>query len=132
MKRREFITLVGGAAAWPLAARAQQPALPVVGFLRSTPSAPFQNLVVAFGQGLKEEGFVEGQNAVVDYRYADNQIDRLPALVADLIHRPVAVIVGDNISAIVARHATMTVPIVFATAAARSPVSAGPALMSRA
>jgi putative ABC transport system substrate-binding protein len=87
----------------------------VVGFLRSTPSAPFQNLVVAFGQGLKEEGFVEGQNAVVDYRYADNQIDRLPALVADLIHRPVAVIVGDNISAIVARHATMTVPIVFAT-----------------
>ena len=89
--------------------------MPVVGFLRSTPSAPFQNLVVAFGQGLKEEGFVEGQNAVVDYRYADNQIDRLPALVADLIHQPVAVIVGDNISAIVARHATMTVPIVFAT-----------------
>ena len=116
MKRREFITILGGAAAgWPLAARAQQPAMPVVGFLRSTPSAPFQNLVVAFGQGLKEEGFVEGQNAVVDYRYADNQIDRLPALVADLIHRPVAVIVGDNISAIVARHATMTVPIVFAT-----------------
>ena len=84
-------------------------------FLRSAPSTPFQNLVVAFGQGLKEEGFVEGQNAVVDYRYADNQIDRLPALVADLIYRPVAVIVGDNISAIVARHATMTVPIVFAT-----------------
>ena len=116
MRRREFITLLSGAAAaWPLAARAQQSAMPVVGFLRSTPSAPFQNLVVAFGQGLKEEGFVEGQNAVVDYRYADNQIDRLPALVADLIHRPVAVIVGDNISAIVARHATMTVPIVFAT-----------------
>src|ERR1700746_188517 len=104
------------AAAWPLAARAQQSAMPVVGFLRSTPSAPFQNLVVAFGQGLKEEGFVEGQNAVVDYhRYADNQLDRLPALVAELIHRPVAVIVGDNISAIVARHVTMTVPIVFAT-----------------
>ncbi len=116
MRRRQFIMLLGGAAAaWPLAARAQQSAMPVVGFLRSTPSAPFQNLVVAFGQGLKEEGFVEGQNAVVDYRYADNQIDRLPALVADLIHRPVAVIVGDNISAIVARHATMTVPIVFAT-----------------
>src|SRR5260370_42266400 len=116
MKRREFITLFGGsAAAWPLAAWAQQPAMPVVGFLRSTPSERFQNRVVALGQGLKEEGFVEGQNAVVDYRYADNQIDRLPALVADLIHRPVAVIVGDNISAIVARHATMTVPIVFAT-----------------
>ena len=86
--------------------------MPVIGFLRSTPSAPFQNLVVAFGQGLKEEGFVEGQNAVVDYRYADNQIDRLPALVADLIDPPVAVIVADNISAIVARHATMMVPIV--------------------
>ena len=116
LERRAFIRQLGGAAAaWPLAAWAQQSAMPVVGFLRSTPSAPFQNLVVAFGQGLKEEGFVEGQNAVVDYRYADNQIDRLPALVADLIHRPVAVIVGDNISAIVARHATMTVPIVFAT-----------------
>src|SRR5260370_39154744 len=98
MKRREFITLFGGsAAAWPLAARAQQSAMPVVGFLRSTPSAPFQDLVVAFSQGLKEEGFVEGQNAVVDDRYADNQIDRLPALVADLIHRPVAAIVGGNI-----------------------------------
>src|SRR3954449_3628090 len=116
MRRRDFITLLGGAVAgWPVKAWAQQSAMPVIGFLRSTPSAPFQNLVVAFSRGLKEEGFVEGQNAVVDYRYADNQIDRLPALVADLIHRPVAVIVGDNISAIVARHATMTVPIVFAT-----------------
>ena len=104
VKRRDFITMLGGAAAaWPVASRAQQPAMPVIGFLRSTSSAPFQNLVVAFGQGLKEEGFVEGQNVVVDYRYADNQIDRLPALVADLIHRPVAVIVGDNISAIVAK-----------------------------
>src|SRR5712671_7083189 len=116
MRRRQFIMLLGGAAAaWPLAAHAQQAAMPVVGFLRSTPRAPAQNLVVGFGLGLKEAGFVEGQNAVVDYRYADNQIDRLPALVADLIHRPVAVIVGDNISAIVARQATMTVPIVFAT-----------------
>src|SRR5690242_7132094 len=101
MRRRDFIKSIAiGTVAWPLAARAQQSAMPVVGFLRSTPSAPFQNLVVAFGHGLKEEGFVEGQNAVVDYRYADNQIDRLPALVAELIHRPVAVIVGDNISAI--------------------------------
>src|SRR5262245_14782461 len=116
MGRREFVALLGGgAAAWPLMARAQQAAIPVVGFLRSTPQAPFQNLVTAFRQGLKETGFVEGQNVAVDYRYADNQIDRLPALVADLIHRPVAVIVSDNISAIVARHATMTVPIVFAT-----------------
>ena len=119
MRRRDFITLVGGVAAavatCPLAARAQQGAIPVVGFLRSTPQAPFENLVSAFRQGLKETGFVEGQNVAVDYRYADNQIERLPALVAGLIHRPVAVIVGDNISAIVARHATMTVPIVFAT-----------------
>ena len=115
MKRREFITLLGGAGAWPLAAQAQQGAIPVVGFLRSTPRARAQNLVVGFGQGLKEAGFVEGQNVAVDYRYADNQIDRLPALVADLIRRPVAVIVGDIISTIVARHATMTVPIVFVT-----------------
>ena len=115
MRRRDFITLLGGAAAWPLAAQAQQGAIPVVGFLRSTPRAPAQNLVVGFGQGLKEAGFVEGQNVAVDYRYAYNQIDRLPALVADLIRRPVAVIVGDIISTIVARHATMTVPIVFVT-----------------
>jgi ABC-type uncharacterized transport system substrate-binding protein len=116
MRRRDFITLLGGAAlSLPLGARAQQSAIPVVGFLRSTPQAPFQNLVTAFREGLKETGFVEGQNVAVDYRYADNRIDRLPALVADLIRRPVAVIVSDNISAIVARHATMTVPIVFAT-----------------
>jgi ABC-type uncharacterized transport system substrate-binding protein len=119
VRRRDFITLFGGVSAavatCPLAARAQQGAIPVVGFLRSTPQAPFENLAGAFRQGLKEAGFVEGQNVAVDYRYADNQIERLPALVAGLIHRPVAVIVGDNISAIVARHATMTVPIVFAT-----------------
>jgi putative tryptophan/tyrosine transport system substrate-binding protein len=117
MRRRDFVTLVGGAAVapWPLAARAQQGAVPIVGFLRSTPQAPFQSLVTAFRQGLKETGFVEGENVAVDYRFADNQIDRLPGLVAELIHRPVAVIVADNISAIVARHATMTVPIVFAT-----------------
>src|SRR3954467_9270285 len=103
MMRREFVSLLGSAAAaWPLAARAQQGALPLVGFLRSTPREPFQNLVVAFGQGLKETGFVEGQSVAVDYRYADNKIDRLPALVADLIRRSVVVIVGDNISAIVA------------------------------
>jgi putative tryptophan/tyrosine transport system substrate-binding protein len=119
VRRRDFITLFGGVAAavatCPLAAGAQQGAIPVVGFLRSTPQAPFENLAGAFRRGLKEAGFVEGQNVAVDYRYADNQIERLPALVAGLIHRPVAVIVGDNISAIVARHATMTVPIVFAT-----------------
>jgi putative ABC transport system substrate-binding protein len=117
MRRREFITLVGGAATpsllWPLAARAQQPAMPVIGFLRSTSLAPFQNLVTAFGQGLKEAGFVPGRNVAIEYRYADNQIDRLPALVAELIRWPVAVIVGSSLSARAAKAATTTIPIVF-------------------
>src|ERR1700692_982346 len=94
MRRRELIMLLGGAATiWPLAARAQQPAMPVVGFLRSTSLAPFQNLVVAFGDGLKEAGFVAGQNVAIEYRYAENQRDRLPALVAELVGLPVAVLI---------------------------------------
>jgi putative tryptophan/tyrosine transport system substrate-binding protein len=115
MKRREFITLVGGAAALPFAARAQQATMPVVGYLRSTSLAPFESLATAFRQGLNETGFVEGQNVAVEYRYADNQDNRLPALIADLIRRSTAVIVASNSSALAAKSANVTVPIVFAT-----------------
>ena len=115
LKRRDLVTLLGGAAAWPLAARAQQPALPVVGFLRSTGADGFEHLVAAFRQGLKESGFVEGRNVAIEYRYADNQIDRLAGLVADLIRRPVAVIVTNGSAAPAAQATTATVPIVFIT-----------------
>jgi putative ABC transport system substrate-binding protein len=115
MKRREFISLIAGAAAWPFAAHAQQqPGMPVVGFFRSTSRAPFESLATALRQGLKEAGFVEGENVAIEYRYADDQADRLPALVTDLIRRPVAVIVANNIAAYAAMRLT-TVPVVFAT-----------------
>ena len=115
MRRREFITLVGGAAVWPLAARAQQPALPIVGFLRSEPLGDAMHLVAAFRAGLKEAGFTEDQNVTIELRSAEGHADRLTALVAELIHRPVAVIVANSLAAVAAATATSRVPIVFAT-----------------
>ncbi len=116
MKRREFITLIGGAAvAWPLTGRAQQPAMPVVGFLRSGTFADVPHWVTAFGQGLKEAGFVEGHNVAIVFRSTDNHPDRLAALVADLIRQPVDVIVGNSDAALAAKATTTTVPIVFAS-----------------
>ena len=117
MRRRNFISLLGGAAVtWPLAARAQQPAaVPVVGFLRNTPSASFEYIVAAFRRGLSEMGFVDGRNVAIQQRWAEGRDDRLPALLADLISLNATVIVANTPASLAAKAAGTTVPVVFAT-----------------
>jgi putative ABC transport system substrate-binding protein len=124
MRRREFITLLGGVAAWPLAARAQQP-VPVIDFLHSASADAFVRQVAVFQQGLRDNGYVEGQNLVIEYRWADGRSDRLATLAADLVRRDVAVIaaLGGNNPTLAARAATRTIPIVFNTGA--DPVRSG-------
>src|SRR5438270_1256817 len=115
MRRRDAIKLLGGAALWPLVARAQQPALPVVGYLNIASAGGNAQFVAAFRQGLKDAGFVEGQNVAIEFRFAEGRIELTPAMAAELVARSVRVIVTDTAGTPVARAATSTIPIVFLT-----------------
>jgi putative tryptophan/tyrosine transport system substrate-binding protein len=116
VNRRNFITLLGTAAAWPLVARAQQPAMPVIGFLNGRGSDDQPQLLAAFHQGLKDTGFVDGQNITIVYRWAENQYDRLPGMAADLVRRQVTVLTAATTpAALAAKSATGVIPIVFET-----------------
>ena len=124
MRRRDFVNLLGGAAvAWPLAARAQQPAMPVIGYLDSVSLETRREAVFAFRQGLNDLGYFENQNVVIDYRWAQGQLDRLPGLAAELVRRQVAVIVVNNAATRAAQDASLTTPIVFVSGA--DPVRTG-------
>jgi putative ABC transport system substrate-binding protein len=123
VNRRDFLAAIAGLTAWPLTVHAQQPAVPVVGFFRSTASEPFADIVAAFGEGLRDAGFTEGQNVTVEYRWANNKLERLPDLAADLVRRQVSVIVGNSLAVEAARAQTTSIPIVFVVA--DDPVKSG-------